>query len=166
MKQKRDYEGLEAAERRGQVAAIVRRTIGSSAKIREGSFTLPPSNLDLIAAARKGLHKSALRSLCETFEIMLSDLEPILSVSKRSLQRYEAQGDKVLPKPLSDHILQLLKVYERALEVFGTREKALEWLKSPIVALGHQIPFSLLDTSAGIEMVMAEFVRIDHGIVA
>ena len=61
MKQKRDYEGLEAAERRGQVAAIVRRTIGSSAKIREGSFTFQKSNLYLISSDRQGLKKSSLR---------------------------------------------------------------------------------------------------------
>ena len=37
----------------------------------------------------------------------------------------------------------IVEVTARAIEVFGTREKALRWLKAPVRALGDQTPLSL-----------------------
>jgi putative toxin-antitoxin system antitoxin component (TIGR02293 family) len=126
----------------------------------------PTSPLDLIETIRQGLPKQALERLAEALRVKVLDLENILPVSKRTLQRYEQQDVKFLPTELSDHMLQVAKVYARAVEVFEDEERALEWLQAPIVALGGQIPMSLLDTSAGVDLVLTELGRLEYGVFA
>lgn len=58
------------------------------------------------------------------------------------------------------------KVYKRAVEVFGGEEKALRWMEYPSVALGNIAPLELLNTSAGVQMLLDELGRIEHGIFA
>lgn len=126
----------------------------------------PTSPLDLIETIRQGLPKQALERLAKALRVKVLDLENILPVSKRTLQRYEQQDVKFLPKELSDHMLQVAKVYARAVDVFEDEERALEWLQAPIVALGGRIPMSLLDTSAGVDLVLTELGRIEYGVFA
>jgi putative toxin-antitoxin system antitoxin component (TIGR02293 family) len=126
----------------------------------------PKSPLDLIETIRQGLPKQALEQLAKALRVKVLDLEHILPVSRRTLQRYEQQNVKCLPKELSDHMLQVAKVYARAVEVFEDEERALEWLQAPIVALGGRIPMSLLDTSTGVDLVLTELGRIEYGVFA
>lgn len=124
------------------------------------------SPLDLIETIRQGLPKQALEQLAKALRVKVSDLEHILPVSRRTLQRYEQQDVKCLPKELSDHMLQVAKVYARAVDVFEDEERALAWLQAPIVALGGRIPISLLDTSTGVDLVLTELGRIEYGVFA
>jgi putative toxin-antitoxin system antitoxin component (TIGR02293 family) len=126
----------------------------------------PTSPLDLIETIRQGLPKQALERLAEALRVKVLDLENILPISKRTLQRYARQDVKFLPKELSDHMLQVAKVYARAVDVFEDEERALEWLQAPIVALGGRIPMSLLDTSAGVDLVLTELGRLEYGVFA
>jgi putative toxin-antitoxin system antitoxin component (TIGR02293 family) len=124
------------------------------------------SPLDLIETIRKGLPTQALERLAKALRVKVLDLEHILPVSRRTLQRYEQQNVECLPKELSDHMLQVAKVYTRAVAVFEDEERALEWLQAPIVALGGRIPISLLDTSTGVDLVLTELGRIEYGVFA
>lgn len=58
----------------------------------------------------------------------------------------------------------LVEVTARAVEVFGSREKALRWLKAPVRSLGDQSPLSLLDTEEGINRVTDVLGRVEHGV--
>jgi putative toxin-antitoxin system antitoxin component (TIGR02293 family) len=58
----------------------------------------------------------------------------------------------------------LLWIYLPAEEVFQCESKAAIWLKSPNHALGDVAPTTLLDTIAGIKLVLDELGRIEHDI--
>jgi uncharacterized protein (DUF2384 family) len=58
----------------------------------------------------------------------------------------------------------IVEVTARAMEVFGTREKALRWLNTPARSLGDQTPLSLLHTPEGIGQVQDTLGRIEHGV--
>ena len=58
----------------------------------------------------------------------------------------------------------IVEVTARAIEVFGSREKALRWLKAPVRSLGDQAPISLLDTQDGINRVKDVLGRVEHGV--
>lgn len=58
----------------------------------------------------------------------------------------------------------LVDVTARAIEVFGSREKALRWLKTPVRSLGDQSPLSLLDTPEGVDRVTDVLGRVEHGV--
>jgi len=73
----------------------------------------------------------------------------------------EAQGGANLAS-LKSH--PLVDVLARAIEVFGEREKALQWLRTPVRSLGDKTPISLLSTTEGLTRVRDVLGQIEHGI--
>lgn len=53
---------------------------------------------------------------------------------------------------------------QRAIEVFASQEKAQRWMKKPCRALGGKIPEQLMETPEGVEAVLDELTRIEHGV--
>lgn len=129
-----------------------------------GMGKLDEAPLKLIQATRDGIVKKAVDALAETVGLSLAELSRCLHVSARTLQRYKA--DDRLSPDLSDHLLQVARVYARALDVLGDRDRAALWLKQPSIALGNIPPLELLDTFTGIEMVLDELIRIEYGVVS
>ena len=119
---------------------------------------------DLMDLARQGLFISAMDSLSQLLELSTKDLVQYLHISERTLQRYNEQ--KKLSPELSDHLIQLARVYSRAVEVFEDKNKAVKWLKYPSHALGGITPLSCLDNFSGIELVLDELGRIEYGVYA
>ena len=122
------------------------------------------SPYDLMELARQGLVRSAMDSLAQLLKVSTKDLVTYLPISERTLQRYDE--NKKLSPELSDHLIQIAKVYAKAVEVFVERDKAVKWLKYPSVALGGITPLSCLDNFSGIELVMDELGRIEYGVYA
>lgn len=58
----------------------------------------------------------------------------------------------------------IVEITARAMEVFGTREKALKWLNTPVRSLGNRTPLSLLETPEGITQVQDTLGRVEHGV--
>jgi putative toxin-antitoxin system antitoxin component (TIGR02293 family) len=129
-----------------------------------GLTILNATPLDFVKAARKGIPKKSIDTLAKKLNLPLSELAKYLHVSERTLQRYEP--DKILSPDLSDHILQITKIYSRCLEVFNDKKTAAAWLKEPCIAFGNTAPVELMDTSAGIEMVFDELTHIEYGVVS
>ncbi len=119
---------------------------------------------DLVEITRNGLPKNAIDALATCLHITIPELTKYLHVSERTLKRYAPK--KLLSTALSDHILQIAKVYTRSLEVFENEESATCWLKQNNIAFGNMAPIYLLDTSSGIEMVLDELIRIEYGVIA
>ncbi len=122
------------------------------------------SPYDLMELARQGLVRSAMDSLAQLLEVSTKDLVQYLPISERTLQRYDE--NKKLSPELSDHLIQIAKVYARVVDVFGDRARAVEWLKYPSHALGGVTPMSCLDNFSGIELVKDELGRIEYGVYA
>jgi putative toxin-antitoxin system antitoxin component (TIGR02293 family) len=57
------------------------------------------------------------------------------------------------------------QVLARAIEVFESREDALEWLNSPIPTLGNKSPMSYLGTPDGILRVMNLLGQMEWGLI-
>ena len=64
------------------------------------------------------------------------------------------------------HVENLINVQKRSIEVFDTQERAEGWLRSPSIALGWKAPMELMISDKGIEMVLNELGRIEHGIAS
>ena len=58
----------------------------------------------------------------------------------------------------------LVDVTSRAIEVFGTREKAMRWLRTPVRSLGNNTPMSLLQNSEGFVRVQDMLGQVEHGV--
>lgn len=58
----------------------------------------------------------------------------------------------------------LVNITARAIEVLGSREKALEWLRSPIPALRNETPLGCLSKGYGFDQVADVLGRLEHGV--
>ncbi len=58
----------------------------------------------------------------------------------------------------------IAEIAARAMEIFGSRERALKWLNAPVRSLGDRTPLSLLNTPEGITQVEDTLGRIEHGV--
>jgi putative toxin-antitoxin system antitoxin component (TIGR02293 family) len=70
------------------------------------------------------------------------------------------------PEALEERKLnrELASLSARAVEVFGSREKAMRWLDTPVPSLGNRTPFSLLSTEGAMAELEDTLGAIEYGI--
>lgn len=119
---------------------------------------------DFIHCIREGVPKKALDNIIEITGINATEMANIVRTSDRTLRRYSPK--QKLNAEQSERVIELAKVYSRGEEVFGSLDAFREWMNSTVMALGNKKPKEFLDTSMGIEMLMDELGRIEHGIFA
>lgn len=69
-------------------------------------------------------------------------------------------------KTESDHFFRVAEVFRSAEEIFGSDEKANRWMGQVSPVLGGRKPKELLDSSAGVDAVKDELMRIAYGVYA
>ena len=124
-------------------------------------FEILRSPLETVALTREGLSGEVVSSLAEELGISKTELYAFLPVSIRTIQR---KTPAILDKDLSDHLVQIARVVARSIEVFGAKDKAVHWLKSPCYTLDKASPLSLLDTFTGVGIILDELTRIEYGV--
>lgn len=89
----------------------------------------------------------------------------ILHISERTLQRY-AHDSGFFNSGVIDRIAQINKVFARGNEVFGSYEKFNLWLRDKPYMLEGQLSIHSLASFEGINMILTQIGRIEHGILA
>ncbi len=87
----------------------------------------------------------------------------ILHLSERTLQRY-AKENKSFEGIYVDRILQIEQLIEMGLETFVNTDAFYRWLKREKKVLGHTLNFESLYSTQGIQDVIDEIGRIQHGV--
>jgi len=119
---------------------------------------------DFISLIRKGVSKKAMERLMEITAITPKEMAFIIQVSDRTLRRHKSQT--LLNREQSERVVELARLYSRGEQVFGNLESFKEWMNSTVMALGNKRPKEFLDTSLGINILMDELGKIEHGIFA
>lgn len=122
------------------------------------------TRMDLVRLGRKGVTKASLQNLARAMGIPVSQMAALLPVTERTIQRYAPEAH--FDRNVSESILHIAEVVARGLEVFEDRGRLMTWLSLPSTALGGQSPRSLLASRFGIDMVLDELARIEHGVAA
>ena len=122
------------------------------------------TDFSVVQLTRQGLPKNVLLSLAKKISLTIQELANIMHISERTLQRYD--DDVVVSSEYSEKAIELARLYTRGHEIFGSIDKFKLWIRTPSVIFNGESPFSLLDTSAGFDMVFTELGRIEHGIFA
>ncbi len=123
------------------------------------------SHRTFLAISRSGVTSSDFLRLYREYDFSLADWAFMLGISERSLQRY-IKTDHTFTVGESEKLLRLSHLLNRGLAVFGNSGRFQEWLKEGTPALSGDSPFELLDTIFGLDMVLDELGRIEHGILA
>lgn len=89
----------------------------------------------------------------------------ILHISERTLQRY-SHDNSSFNSNVVDRLIQIKKVIHRGWEVFGSFEKFNLWLRGNPYMLEGQLSIHSLASIEGINNVLTQVGRIEHGILA
>jgi putative toxin-antitoxin system antitoxin component (TIGR02293 family) len=83
-------------------------------------------------------------------------------IPSRTLQHRRSRREK-LTIDESDRVLRIVRVLSFAEAVYGTRDRALGWLRTPQPRLEGRSPLSLLKTDTGSRIVKETLIQIDEG---
>ncbi|RIA08945.1 putative toxin-antitoxin system antitoxin component (TIGR02293 family) [Flavobacteriaceae bacterium MAR_2010_72] len=119
----------------------------------------PGFKLELIDRIREGVKKSDWKQLIHFTGSTEKEFEHILPASISSMQKKTVYG-----KETSERIYELARLFGLGYEVFDSKEDFKKWLMTPSRTLGNKIPFELLDSSFGFEMVENEIIRIQYNV--
>lgn len=114
--------------------------------------------LSRVDTFRNGLDKSSFESFKELSGLDYITLADALGVSAKTLQRKD-----VFDTNQSERLYELAELYAVGMNYFG-REGFRRWMERPLFTLGNRIPLDLIDVSAGIDLLKAEIMRLQHGI--
>lgn len=84
-------------------------------------------------------------------------------MSVRTLQRKKAK-QAALTQHEGATLFETLRLIDRATEVLGDRDGAIDWLRSEVTSLGGRRPIDLMDTPIGRRSVERVLGRIEHGV--
>lgn len=130
-----------------------------SYKLEEPALAYGASPLRLIKAAREGLSRVEFTAFAKRIGRSIASLETVIPASYSTLTkktRYDLDT--------SERIIELSQIFHFGHTVFGDYNRLNLWLDEPSHGLGGLQPFSLLDTSFGIQMVRDQMGRLAHGI--
>jgi putative toxin-antitoxin system antitoxin component (TIGR02293 family) len=121
----------------------------------------PGFQMELIDRIRVGVKKSEWKEFIAEIGSTEKEFENILPTSISSMQK------KVLyDRETSERIYELARLFGLGCVVFDSISAFKKWLMTPSKALGNKLPFELLDSSLGFEMVENEMIRIQHNVYA
>jgi len=118
--------------------------------------------LELIELVRRGISKKTILKLADLLSISLKDFAKLLPVTERTIQRYS--DNRRFKREVSEHVILIAEVLIKGLEVFENKEGMNKWMKTPNRGISDTRPIDLLDTSFGIQLVMDELGRLEHGV--
>lgn len=89
----------------------------------------------------------------------------LLDVSYKTVTRYQKEDKKFSPLQ-SEYILKTIVLFHKGVKVFGNTDSFNRWLDKPAYGLGNLVPRTIITTVTGINFVMDELNRIEHGDLA
>jgi putative toxin-antitoxin system antitoxin component (TIGR02293 family) len=118
------------------------------------------SEQELLAIVERKLPASAIQRLL-SLGITRKEVDELV-IPLRTLQHRRSRKEK-LTLDESDRVLRLLRILSITEDVYGSRERAIEWLRRSNARLAKRTPLELLKTGAGARMVEDLLIQIDEG---
>lgn len=134
--------------------------------LRDAAATVPGydlrSDLGVAEAIGEGVPTSAVEEAIDS-GVIEADVVYEMVVPRRTLSYRKARDQHLSPEQ-SDRLARVLRVYARAEEALGDRDRATRWLQKENRALNGKVPLALLSSDAGARAVEKVLGRIEHGI--
>ena len=117
---------------------------------------------DRIQAIRVGFSANHLHELAETLNVPQAVISRLVGLSPSAAKRRITLNRNLSPSA-SERLLQIGVVETRTVAVFGSADRAHEWLRTRNLSLGNVSPLSMLDTGPGTQEVARILNAIEHG---
>lgn len=120
----------------------------------------PATESDLLRIVEKRLSPSVIKRL-SLLGLERGEIDELV-IAQRTLQHRRSRREKLTMEE-SDRVLRTVRVLSSAETVYGSRERALHWLRNPHARLEGRTPLSLLKSDTGSRIVEEFLVQIDEG---
>ncbi len=118
-----------------------------------------------VVPSLKDFNFSEFKKIADKAPFNQSEWASLLHVSERTLQRY-AKGEGSFAPINAERAMQIAQVLEAGKNTFGSTDQFYSWLKSNPQMLEGPISFDSLTSAHGIQLVLTQLGRIQHGILA
>jgi putative toxin-antitoxin system antitoxin component (TIGR02293 family) len=125
-------------------------------------LTAPATESDVLRIVEGGLATSVIKRL-KSLGLERSEIDAAV-IPSRTLQHRRSRREKLTLEE-SDRVLRVIRVLSAAEAIYGSRERALAWLRKPNPRLDRRVPLSLLKTDTGSRIVEELLVEIDEGMI-
>jgi putative toxin-antitoxin system antitoxin component (TIGR02293 family) len=120
----------------------------------------PATDAEILGIVERQLAPAVIKRLI-ALGLARTEVDAII-IPQRTLQHRRSRREKLTVEE-SDRVLRAIRVLARAEAVYGSRERALAWLRRKNPRLEGRTPLSLLKTDTGSRMVEELLVEIDEG---
>ena len=121
-----------------------------------------PTVDDIIRRVEEGFDVQVLERFRRMLDLSVDAAASLLGTSARTLARRQKEGH--LQETESDRLYRIVRLFERAVDVFGNQEDARIWMWRPQWGLGGAIPLEYARTDPGAREVESLLDRIDYGV--
>jgi putative toxin-antitoxin system antitoxin component (TIGR02293 family) len=123
------------------------------------------SEIDVIERLERGLPPAAVESLRSRAGLTEEETYTLIA-PRRTLERRESERQALSPEE-ADKTVRIARVTARAQGVFsGKPDYTLEWLRTPLEAIGGRTPLQALASESGARAVEELLIGIEHGMFA
>jgi putative toxin-antitoxin system antitoxin component (TIGR02293 family) len=123
-------------------------------------FQPPATETDVLRLVEGQLTPKVIQRLIE-MGLGRPEIDALI-IPLRTLQHRRSRHEKLSVEE-SDRVIRLIRVVSAAETVYGSRERALAWLRRPHPRLDGRNPLSLLRTDTGARIVEEFLIQIDEG---
>ena len=119
---------------------------------------------EVVYGARAGVSRQKVADIMAITGFTLNEMGHYMHVAPRTLQR-KLPNEKLSPD-ISEKVLLIQNLYIKGPKAMGTLAAFQDWMNTPSIALDGAKPKDFLDTYSGMEYIMQELGRIEHGFFA
>jgi len=117
-----------------------------------------------IVTVESGVSVEVMMRFLEASGLELKDIYDVV-IPARTL-KHRRSGKQNLSRDESDKLARVIRLYDRAVAVFGDPAKARHWLRNRKLRFAERTPLQTMRTELGGRMVDEMLGQIEHGMFA
>lgn len=122
-------------------------------------------DISLLTSSKKGLNAKAALDFLALSGFSYDEFQETFKTTVKTIQNHISK-QLTLDAALSEKLLKSFALFAKGAEIFGSAKRFRQWLNAPAYGLGNQLPFDLMDTITGLQLIEEELVRIEFGALA
>lgn len=122
-----------------------------------------PNDAELAMRVEEGLPVLDLVEFGRKVGFTVEELAKLVHIPPRTYARRVASKAR-LSMPEGERAVRIMRLYDRAKQVFGDRERTRAWLNRELRVLGGRTPLDFAKTEPGAREVENILGRIEHGV--
>jgi len=121
--------------------------------------------ISLLNHSKIGLHAKAAMDFLSLSGFSQNEFQKTFKTTIKTIQNHVTR-QLSLDAALNEKLLKSFALFDKGSGLFGSAKNFHQWLNTPAYDLGNQLPFYLMDTITGIQLIEEELIRIEFGDLA